>query len=97
MPQLRGAPVNRTADIKIVYDQLCNTTECSSTRDLSLSDMILTLMKQHAEVLERLSISSVNDLVYCGVKLDDVAKGSLQTVSADADNRYSSTVVNELT
>ena len=70
----KSIPLESMADIKTIYDQIGATTKGSLQRESSLSDIILALIKYYAAFLKRLPNSTVDDLVYCSVKPDEVVE-----------------------
>lgn len=89
----KGAPACHTVDLRMLYNQLGATAKVSLIGNLSLSDMILAILKQYANALERLPHSTLDDLVYCDVKPNNAVEAACnqcqETLATDTQVRWS--------
>lgn len=86
-----GRLINGPADIMLVYRQLC-TVEGHLGENLSLAEMIYGLIKMQARMIEKLPISSLDDLIYYRLRPFDVI-GAIcyncrQPMSQDTEARW---------
>lgn len=89
----KGVSACHTADIRMLYNQLDATTKLSLIGNLSLSEMILAILKPHDKALKRLPHSALDNLMYCDVKPNDVVEVACnqcqETLATETQVRWS--------
>lgn len=86
-------PLHGTADIILVYRRFCTIGKSHLDTNLSLAEMICSLMKEQTRIIDKLPKSELDDLVYYGFNpynvVEVVCYICRQPLSPDVHARWS--------